>query len=266
MASAFFKRITEKYGKENITGRKYEKVIQDVLIHNNEKTSRAMARLSNSNYQDQIRRLNKRKQQIIKLPDIEEILPKRSVFLIKSADTTTMITETLRTQLEKNLRSTLEKYQQFGGPKMETQRGKATGKINVDLITDFQAAITNTFESYTKRDPNTGVPGNIRNIAVTEIRSTVGMMKENYNRELMKKNPLIKMYKTWIHNKRLSKKPRKNHMAMHGITIPIDEKFKVDRETDSGYDMMSRPHDINAPPKQVIGCSCECIYKAILGE
>lgn len=266
MASAFFKRLTKKYGTKNIEGKKYGAVIQDILIHNNEKISRAMGRLSESNYKAQIRRLSKKKQSIIKLPDMEKVLPKRSVFLIKAAESSKMIADTLRTKLESDLRKTLEKYQQLGGPKIEIQRGKTTGKINTKLIEEFQKAITKTFESYTKRDPKTGVPGNIRNISITEARSTIGMMKDSYNRNLLKKNPGMKISKTWIHNKRLSKKPRNGHMKMNGVTVSIDEKFKVDRETDSGYDMMDRPHDPNASAAQVIGCSCDCIYKAVIGE
>ncbi len=264
MASSYFKRLQKKYGKENLTGKKYNKLIQEILTHNNTKISRAMGRLSDKNYRDNIRRLSKKKQKIIKLPDIEEVLPKRSVFLIKAADSGKSITDTLRTRLEKDLRSTLENFQKLGLSKMEIQRGQATGKINPKLIAEFQKSITQTFESYTKKDKVTGVPGQIRNIAITEIRSTVGMMKEEYNKKLLQKNPDMKMTKTWLHNRRLSKKPRKTHMALHKIMIPIENKFKVDREKESGYDMMSRPHDPAAPAGQVIGCSCDIVYRAII--
>ena len=264
MASAFFKRLAKKYGTENIKNKKYEAVIQDILVHNNEKTSRAIARMSNDNYKNQLKKLNKKKQKVVKLPDISDVLPKRSVFLIKAAEQGKMITDTLRTRLEKDLRDTLRKFQETGESKMEIQRGRTTGKINKKLIQEFQKSITGTFESYTKKDKKTGVPGNIRNIAVTEIRSTVGDIKAEYNWVFLEKNPGVKMTKAWLHNRRLSKVPRKPHMALDRVTIPIQEKFKVDREKEAGYDMMDRPHDPAAPAHQKIGCSCDCVYKAIL--
>lgn len=266
MASAFFKRLTKKYGTENIKNKKYEAVIKEILAHNNMKTARAISRMSNDNYKNQVKKLSKKKQKVVKLPNTEEVLPKRSVFIIKAAEQGKMISDTLRTILEKTLRTTLKDFETTGQGKMEIQRGKTTGKINKKLIQEFQKNITGAFESYTKRDPQTGVPGNIRNIAVTEIRSTVGTIKAEYNRQFLVKNPGVKMMKTWLHNRRLSKKPRKTHVAMNRITIPVQEKFKVDREQEPGYDMMDRPHDPDAPAHQVIGCSCDVVYKAILGD
>lgn len=264
MASSYFKRLENKYGKENIHGKKYQALIQEILAHNNEKISRAMARLSDGHYKENVRKLSKKKQKTIKLPDIQSVIPKRSVFLIKAAEKGDYISETLRSKLEKDLRETLLKFEKTGQSKMEIQRGKETGKINTKLIAEFQATITGTFESYTKKDKITGVPGNIRNIAVTEIRSTVGMIRDEYKRELLKQNPQIKMTKTWIHNRQLSKKPREGHMRLNNMTVPVETKFRVDRDDGTGYDMMDRPHEPGLPPEQVIGCSCEVIYKAIV--
>ena len=264
MASTYFKRLEKKYGKHDLHNQKYNKLIKEILAHNNEKVSNALGRLTAGHYQENVRKLSKKKQQILKLPDIKSVIPKRSVFLIKAAEQGDFISDTLRTRLEKDLRSTLEEFQKTGQSKMEIQRGKATGKINPELIKLFQGKITGTFENYVKKDKLTGVPGNIRNIAVTEIRSTVGMIRDEYKRELLRRNPHIKMEKTWIHNRRLSKVPRANHMRMHNVTIPVEQKFKVDREDGIGYDMMDRPHDQNAPAKQKIGCSCDCVYRTII--
>lgn len=264
MASSYFKRLEKKYGKENLTGKKYQALIQNILIHNNTKIGRAIGRLSDSHYQQNVRKLSKKKQQIVKLPDIEEVIPKRSVFLIKAAENGNIIATTLRTKLEKDLRDTLKEFQKTGMSKMEIQRGTATGKINPLLIQQFQKKLTGTFEEYTKKDKITGIPGNVRNIAVTEIRSTIGMIKDQYKNELLRKNPQIKMVKTWVHNRRLSKKPRKTHMALHNTTINIEAKYRVDRDDGSGYDLMDRPHDPTADPRNVIGCSCDIVYKALI--
>ena len=239
-------------------------MIKEILAHNNEKIGNKVARLNNSYYMDNVRKLSKKKQKIIKLPDLQKVLPKRSVFLIKAAEKGDYISDTLRTRLEKDLRNSLKAFMKTGQSKIEIQRGVSTGKINPELIKEFQKAITGTFESYVKKDKLIGIPGNIRNISVTEIRSTVGMIKDEYKRELLRRNPHIKMTKTWIHNKRLSKVPRKTHMALHGMTYPIEKKFRVDRDDGSGYDLMDRPHDPAADPRNVIGCSCDCVYKAII--
>lgn len=264
MASSYFKRLEKKYGKHNLHNQKYNSLIKEILAHNNEKTGRAIGRLSDRHYQSNVRKLNKKKQQTIKLPDIDSVIPKRSVFLIKAAEKGDYISQTLRTRLEKDLRDTIKEFQKTGQSKMEIQRGTATGKINPALIAEFQKKIIGTFESYVKKGKLTGIPGNIRNIAVTEIRSTIGMIKDQYKLELLRRNPHIKMTKTWIHNRRLSKKPRKTHMILHNVTLPVERKFRVDREDGSGYDLMDRPHDPTADAGNVIGCSCDCVYKAII--
>lgn len=262
MASIYFQRLTDKYGEDNLTGKKYQAMIKEILAHNNEKAGKAVGRLSGENYKNSVKKLNKETAKTVKLPDISNVLPKRSVFMIKAADSGKSISQTLRTDLERNLRDTLKQFQGTGKPQMEIQRGRTTGKLNPELIKVFQDKITKTFESRTKKDPKTGVPPNVRNIAVTEIRSTVGAIKEKYNRQLMKDNHNIIMTKTWLHNRRLSKVPRQSHMNLHGVSVGMDEKFTVSREDGSGYDYMSRPHDPAAPAEQNIGCSCELLYKA----
>ena len=262
MASSYFKRLADKYGKENITGKKYQKMISEILAHNNKKAANAIGRITSSNYQSSVKKLKKTKQKIVKLPDVSDVLPKRSVFVIKGAESGKSISDTLRTGLEKDLRDTLKEFDGTGKKRMEIQRGVSTGKINPELIKSFQDKIKLTFENYTKRDPKTGVPSNIRNIAVTEIRSTLDTIKASYKDELLKRNPKMQMMKTWKHNRSLSKNPRISHMELNNVTIKDSEKFKVGRDDGSGFDFMLRPHDPEAPPGQNIGCSCEAIYKA----
>ncbi len=261
MATIFYNRLKEKYGSENISGEKYQEVITDILAHNNEKSSRAIGRLSTNNYKDSLKKLSKKKAKTVKLPDLTDVLPKQSVFLIKGQQSSKLITNTLRDRLQKDLRATLNLFDGTGKQRIEIQRGRTTGKLNTELIKNFQDRITKTFEGYTKRDGKTGVPPNISAIAVTEVRSFIDSTREQYNRELVKKNPQIEMVKTWIHNRSLSKVPRNGHVKMHNKTIPLDGFFQVPRE-DRGYDFMSRPHDPDAPADQNIRCNCEAIYKA----
>lgn len=263
MASTYFKRLVDKYGSDSLKGQRYNAMIKEVLAHNNIKAGRAVGRIENQQYLDQAKRISKTNKKTLKLPDLTEVLPKRSVFLIKSADSGQAISMSLRTALEKDLRDTLNKFQAEGKQKMEFQAGRGTGKINPELVKEFQKSIIQTYESRTKRDPRTGVPPSVRNIAVTEIRSTVGMIKDNYKETMLKKNPNLRAMKTWIHNRRLSKHPRLSHMEHNYHTIGDKEKFKVSSPKRAGFDLMDRPHDIKAPLDQVIGCSCDIVYKLI---
>lgn len=270
MASIFFRRLNEKYGKSgkaNIKGKRYQKMIKEILAHNNEKMSNAIGRLTNQNYKDSMAKLSKMKAKIVKLPDLTDVLPKRSVFVIKGAESGKVVSNTLRTRLEHDLRTTLKKYMSTGQPRMEIQRGISTGKINPKLIKEFQTAIKGTFENYTKKDPKIGIPKNIKAIAITETRSAIDFMKSEYKNQLVRKNKgNIRITKTWKHNRQLSKVPRIGHMKLHNLTLLDEEKFYVEREDRGGFDLMDRPHDPIAPAYQNIHCSCDIIYKAQIIE
>jgi len=263
MATIFMKRLRKKYGTENISGNKYRELMSEILANNSEKTARAVGRLSADNYENSLKRLKASKRQIVKLPDLSDVLPKRSVFLGKAAESGQMISETLRSQLEKDLRETLKEFDGTGQERMEIQRGRTTGKMNPNLVLAYQKRIEKTYQTYTKRDPKTGTPPSIKNIAVTEIRSTIGEIKEAYKSEILKRNPGAQAVKTWVHNAQLSKKPRIPHMKISGTTIPDHVYFFVDRKDGSGFDKMMRPHDPNAPANQVIGCNCDLISRIV---
>lgn len=49
-----------------------------------------------------------------------------------------------------------------------------------------------------------------------------------------------------------------NHAEMHGVVIPIDEKFLV--KSRSGTDQMSGPGDLDASPENVVNCLCVLEY------
>jgi hypothetical protein len=250
MASSFFKRLEKKYGSDALTGGKYHDVIRLILAHNNEKIGNAVGRLTNDHFQKQ----GKGKQ--VNLPDLESVLPKRSVHMIKAAQSGDMIMETMRDRLQRDLREVMAAHP------LETKEGR----ISRALIKDFQSRIKETFESSVKRDPKTGVPGNVRNIAVTETRSTINAVKEQYHKRFQQKNPDMLATKTWVHNRSLSKKPRRSHMELNGQSMPFDRPFQVERDREPGvFDMMSRPHDSKAPAEQIIGCSCDYVVSYTKG-
>ena len=268
MAKIHIDRIVDRLGipKDQVTGQNYQEVMIQVIDKNTKNIQRAVGRLTNSNYEKQIVNLKKKgrlKEKTVLLPSMEEVLPKRSVSVLKAADSGKQITQTLSERMNKSLRDTLKQWQATGKP-FEIVSGVNAGKINPELINSFEKDIINVFQDYTRRDPSIGVPPNVKGIAITEIRSNIDTVKSEYHKELLRKNvDTMKMTKTWRQNKGLSKVPRKEHSEIDGVTIPRDELFKVPSPT-GGFDLMSHPHDPSAPADQVIHCSCDAVYKAVL--
>ncbi len=56
-------------------------------------------------------------------------------------------------------------------------------------------------------------------------------------------------YKKWLHGA-TSKVPRPDHVAIHGLVVPMDQPFPV------GNPPLMYPHDGNGAPEDVINCSC----------
>jgi len=271
MAKIYLNRLIKKYdfSKSQVKGSNYRKLMKDVLANNSENISRATARLSKDHWDKSLKKVKRTKgQRQFIIPNVEETLPKRSVFLKKAAEQGNLITDTLRDRLTSDLRNSLENFRtkKTDQPAFIRRAGAKAGTINPELIKQFQKDITETFESYTKTDPRFGVPGNIRNIAVTEMRSTINEIKHAYNQELRNKNSDITMRKRWQQNKKLAAVPRKGHMMVHGVEMDMDSDFNVSLFNHKGKKIgttkMQRPHDPDAPAEQVIGCSCELIYFA----
>lgn len=268
MAKIHVDRITRKLGlsPESLSGQNYQDVMTQVIDQNTKNIQRAVGRLTNSNYEKQIVNLKKKgrlKEKVVLLPSMEEVLPKRSVAVTKAADSGKQITQTLSDRMNRSLRNTLKEWQATGKP-MEIMSGRNAGKINPELISNFEKDITSVFQDYTRRDPSIGVPPNVKGIAVTEIRSNIDAVKAEYHKELLRKNvDIMKMMKTWRQNRSLSKVPRVEHSAVDGVTIARDESFKVPNGK-GGFDLMRHPHDSQAPAGQVINCNCDAVYKAVL--
>lgn len=262
MAKIYLDRLVKKLGlrEDEIAGGNYRKVMTEVLANNTENASKAVGRLSSGHWDKSLSRLGKRKKNFI-VPNVEEVLPKRSVFINKAAIQGDLISDTLRDKLTKNLRDALNEFRtKSGEPAFIRRRGTKAGTINPKLVQDFQKRIIETFSGYTSGD----IP-NVKTIAVTEIGSAVNGMKEAYNDEFLRRNPQAKMIKRWIQNKSLSKIPRDTHSKMHGKEIPYNEKFQVPLEIKGkivGVTPMSRPHDPAAPIEQIAGCHCDILYFA----
>ncbi len=279
MAKLHLSRLIKQFdfSPDEVTGINYQRLMGSVLANRTENIARATGRISQENYDKQLKRIKKKgvgKEKIVVLPDVTEALPKRSVFLNKAAQDGVPITDTLRDRLTGDLRRSLQEFRTSvtDEPSFIRRRGAKAGTINPKLIDKFQSSIIQTYSTYTRRDPAFGVPTNVRAIAVTEIRSTVDAMKASYNDKFAEENrDSIVMTKTWIQNKSLSKIFRRGHSEVHGTKIPFDHFFLVPLyEEKKGVERlmsttpMKHPHDPTAPLSQVISCNCEAVYKATL--
>ena len=263
MAKIYLNRLQKKYGT-NISGQKYSDVVKIILLQNNENVSNKMARMSDKKWQVLAKKIGTKEKRMI-LPDLKEIVPPRALSVLKAAEKGKMIQDTLRDSLTKDLRRTLDEFAATGKNSYVRQAGKTAGRINPQLVKQFENKISNTFSNYTKRDKTLGMPVDVHKIAVTEVRSAINNTKKLYIDKVLEKNPDIEARKKWIHNKALSKEPRRGHMDMNNKTVGINELFKVPeykaikgvQKRTGNYIMMKHPHDPDAPADQIIQCNCD---------
>jgi hypothetical protein len=267
MAKQDRERLRRKFGATNLKGERLNNLMDEVLSFNSEAVGRRITNINKKTWDKSLRKITPKEKTFI-LPDVSEVLPKQSVFAIKSAERGKLIRQTLKDSLNKNLRDTLKVFTpKTGEQSFITRRGTTAGKLNPKLIKDFQKTITGTFQNYTKKDPRYGVPSNIRNIAVTEMRSVTNDLNEQYVNTLRQKNADLVFQKGWQQNRTLSKEPRLGHSKVDGKKIGIDDLFRVPlykkvrgRNILIEMTLMRRPHDQTARAEQVIGCNCELKY------
>lgn len=266
MAKIHLDRLRNRYGYK---GQNLRELMEPIIHNNTQNISRRIGEVSQRNWSKALRKISTKQKQFI-APDFSEVLPARSVFIRKAAQDGRLIKDTLRDALTKNLRNTLNTFtDKTGEAKFIRRRGTLAGKINENLITEFQKKITSTFINYRRKDPKLGMPSNISAIAVTEMRSSINGMKNAYNKKLSEDNPEITMKKQWIQNRNLSKEPRPGHRNVNGKKIPMGQAFEVPlikkvagKWMNFGITMMMHPHDPEAPADQVIHCNCDIRYYA----
>lgn len=269
MASDHFKRLSKKYGKENITGKKYRTLMEELIEKNSKAVTGRLAKMNQDQWKDALKRITPKEKRFV-LPDVRSVIPTDSFFVNKAAENGKLLTDNLRQSLNKDLRDTLTTFtEKTGEQNFIARRGRTAGQINPKLIDQFEQKITNTFKTYTKKDPKYGVPSNVRDIAVTEMNSTVNNLKANYMNQAIESNPDLISSKKWLHHPERSKKrPRKGHSIVGSQKPrPFDKPFKVPnyrdiggRQVRVGYVWMDYPHDPNAPLDQKVNCHCEVTY------
>jgi len=272
MPKVHLDRIKKRYGW---TGGKYQELMGKILAANSESIANAVGRMKVGRMKEVARKMGP-KWRTLALPSLQEVLPKRSIFLKKGADHGALLTDSLREKLTKNLRDAMKEYEtKAGKPAYVKLMGPSKGRVSEDFVNFFEGKIRETFDTYTKIDPSIGVPANIRAIAITEARGTINEVKHDYFERLAAKNPDVKVRKRWKHNPKLSEtEPRPGHHEMNGKTIAIDDLFEVpayekidgEWEPTGGITLMAHPHDPHAGPEEIISCHCDMDYVARRGK
>lgn len=267
MAKLYMERLKRKYGAFGWTGRAYRRLMELIIGSNHENIARSVLRRSDQFYRDRFRALQKTTTGQLKVPPMEELLPRRQVYLRKGAEQGIMITDALRDRLSHELRKVVRSYMEAGKNTMQYQRGAERGRMNPEIVGQFRDAITKVFQGYVKGHGGE-LPPNINTIAETETRSVISDVKNVYAEELVRRNPgRLAAEKTWRHNDKLSPDGRHGHELIDGRTIPMNERFEVPlyrkvkgKNVLVATHRMAHPHDPTAPAEQVINCRCECDY------
>jgi hypothetical protein len=280
MAKIHLDRIKQKYGW---TGGKYQALMSHILASQSTMISNRIGEIQKSKINKHISYSERKLGIKLKVPDLSEILPARSVHIRKAADRGKLLSDSLRASLTQNLRESVLEYMAEGRPLMQGVRGEKRGRMNPELVNQFEARIRNTFEAYAKRDPKLQVPPNCRAIADTEVRSSVNEIKHKYMERLAESNrDTLEIRKTWIHHPNLSKDPRPGHRVTNGKTVAMNEMFKVPiyerigtvktgirsgrarwKKT-GGFVWLSYPHDSQGPIGEIASCHCEADYMIVV--
>jgi uncharacterized protein YbcI len=268
MAKVHYDRLKKTYSKQIRAG-DFSGVMNDIIANNHQSIQNAVARVKVDEMNRAAVKVRRSSTKQLVVPTLEEVLPKRSVFIRKGQEQGRLMTDTLRDKLTKDLRESVAEFLKTGQGSMQYKKGEKRGTINPKLVAQFRNKITDTFAGYTKPGA-TGVPPNIETIARTEVRSAIDDIKHTFNTRLQERNPgRIQIVKTWVHHPSLSKEPRENHAILNGQTIPIDAHFSVPRTqwvkgrglSITGTTLMLHPHDPSAPVDQIASCNCECTYE-----
>ncbi len=261
--------VSRLRGRYGWSGGAYRQLIGQIIATNNERVARNVARVRVAKLHQQAAGLTSRWKRVV-LPSVEEAVPKRALFLRKGAERGKILTDELRASLSKDLREAMAEMRRSGMQLMITQTGTTRGRLNPRLVDVFEQKIVKRFASYAKRDPEVGVPRNVRTIAVTETRATISGVKGVYMQRLADKNPGLEIRKRWKHNPHLSKEPRPGHREMDGVEVGMDEPFEVPEWMRVGGKWhrtnrvwrLKHPHDPTAPPQEVVSCQCDVDFVA----
>ena len=249
MAKTYKNRLEKKYGDYN----SYSELMQKIIERNHRLISGAVVRASNNFFDKENKKITKHEKALV-LPELENVIVKAQK-INKTQERGKFIADNLRYKLNRKLKDIMT------NPDYIRRRGSLAGTMKPIAVDDFKKEIKNVFENYTKVDPTIGIPSNIRNIAVTEIRSAVNVTKHEFITQMQNRNPDCEILKIWIHNRKLSKVPRKAHQELNGLEISFKNNFEYYNKETGNRITTPYPHHETMPAAEVIGCSCEIQYK-----
>ena len=274
MSKIHLDRLKKRYPNTNWTGKKYNELIQKIMIENTKEMDKKLYEITESGFKKTLSRITTKEKRLV-VPDLKEIKPLSAISTVKAAQKGKLLTDELRGRLTSGLRETLNQFTpKTGELSYLKRRGAKAGQINTNLSKEFEVKIKNIFQNYIKKDPKYGVPANIKNIAVTEVNGSLNSIKRTYVQKLSEHNPDLKIRKKWLHFGQLSKEPRQGHRKMAELKPKkIDEVYYVPlfKKSKGTYrrtrlDKMVGAHDQTAPPDQNIGCHCDMEYLISWGK
>jgi len=276
MAKVHLDRLMQRYGW---TGGAYRSLMTEVIAAQSQQVSNRIGEVQKAKLDKQARLAERRTGTKLRVPDLSEVLPARSVHIRKAADRGKLLSDRLRSSLTRELRTAVLDWMAEGKPLMQGARGEKRGRMNPELSRQFEDKVRAVFASYAKRDPSIGIPPNCRTIADTEIRASVNEIKHGYVARLAEQNREgFEVMKTWVHHPELSKDPRPGHHALNGKSVPLDGYFRVPTYERIGtvksgpgagrsrwrktgkFVELRHPHDPQAPIEEVASCHCEADY------
>lgn len=261
------RRLKGEYGW---SGKKYRALMNRIVAENHGRIARSVGSVRVAELRRFAAKAGPAWKQVA-LPNLEEVIPKRSVAIRKAAVRGKLMTDAMRDDLSARLKATMERFQtRTGEPNYTYRIGQKKGRMNPKLTEEFRREVEKAFRGYVEVDPKLGMPPNIATIAVTETRSVVNDVKSEYFRKLAEKNPDVEVRKRWVHNAGLSDEPRPAHRAVDGKEVGLEEDFELPVFAKEGKRWvrkpgkvrLAHPHDPRGEAGDVINCHCDCDYIA----
>lgn len=248
-------KIDKKYKEGN-----YSSIVSQIIDNNNQKVQKKIYNISEERWKYFDDKYRPSRETRLVLPKEDEVFPKRGIQIRKVSEKGEKISDSLKKELTSKLRKSLFDEEV---PYLK-KRGTTAGRINPNLIKNFEKDLRDTFKNYSKKDPKLGVPSNVHSIAVTEVRGLINDTKSTFTQKMISNNPMLVVKKKWIQNRNLAKKPRRGHSVVDGTTVDFNDFFKVPLYVESNgkfikiaTHLMRYPHDPTTVLEQIIGCNCD---------
>lgn len=232
-------------------GRNVSELMEKILSFNRTKIAEAVLTSDRRRFERNLKIIEpKFQEKKIVIPDVGNVI-RKSPTIIKAAERGKLIADTLRERIRKDIKAAM----------LENGVNNKNGTVNKNVTRSLRAKLNTTFNDYTRKDPTFKTPTNIEAIAVTETRTVMNTVRNDYAKEVSQNTQKdgFSMVKTWQHNRSPGGMPRKSHEALDGKTIGIEEKFTI-MDNNQTY-LTEHPHSPVLPASQTITCRCELLYR-----